>query len=181
MIKRLRAKYTDDELRELYSTPHCHTEWTDHIIRVADTIALAKRLLNHSFVYGADLSCGDGAILSALPLHVKYFGDYAPGYQYVGPIERTIDEIPPVDVFVLSETLEHLDDPLAVLKRIREKTRVLILSTPLNEKDDGNPEHYWGWDRVGVTELLTAASFEVVEYKQTDTPYGYIFQIYGCQ
>jgi hypothetical protein len=106
----------------------------------------------------ADLSCGDGAIALGLPLLETdmYLGDIFPGshIRYQGAIEDTIQQIPDVDLFILSETLEHVDDPFHLLMKIRDKADTLVLTTPLGEEDDGNPEHYWGWDQEGIELLL---------------------------
>ena len=175
---RLRPAYTPAELAALYTTPHDHTRWEDHKIRVAVTIEACRWFVRRGDVASAaDLSCGDAAIINALDIEYPFLGDYAPGCDLTGPIEDTIDQIPPVDLFVCSETLEHLDDPDSVLKQIRAKTRYLVLSTPVDAGQDTNPEHYWSWDRVGVEEMLTAAGFAVDVYTAVDLrPGGYYYQ-----
>jgi len=177
--ERLRPVWPDDELARLYAEPHDHHRWGDHEIRVDATIALGQRLAGPGVVSAADLSCGNGSILSAMPATLRYFGDFAPGYDITGPIEQTVDLIPPVDLFVCSETIEHLDDPETVLKAIRAKTSLLLLSTPVGAWDDGNPEHYWAWDREAVERMLTDAGFTVVEYAEVAPSYR--FGIWGCR
>ena len=182
MIKRLREAYSAEELASIYATPHQHKEWKDHIHRVEMTIAFAKWFGEVTSI--ADLSCGDGAIINALSAQEKYLGDFAPGYDFHGAIEQTIREIPSVDLFICSETLEHLDDPLAVLKEIRKKTRYLALSTPYGEIDKGNPQHYWGWDKEGISSLLHQAGFKPVIYTLLeffDPSLTYNYQLWGCQ
>ena len=144
MRVQLRPFHTDEKLASIYPTPHHHSGWPDHRQRVRSTIALAGWFDNCQSV--ADLSCGDGTIIDALDIPVKYKGDYAPGYDLCGSIDETIDLIPKVDLFILSETIEHLVDPDATLAKIRAKTRYLVLSTPNGEDNAGNVEHYWGWD-----------------------------------
>lgn len=180
MIRRLRPKYTDEELKRIYATPHDHSIFPDHVLRVNSTLELGKQLLGPNDESGADLSCGNGYLLNKLPLHTKYFGDFAPGYEYEGPIEETIGLLPSVDVFVFCETIEHLDDPLAVLKLIRAKAKKLILSTPHGEHTDDNPEHYWGWDKAGIAKLLKKSGWLPSDYRHTYPPMGYEFQIWGC-
>lgn len=181
--QRLRPAYGAEDLARIYPKPHDHTRWIDHQMRVRMTAIVAQgagRL--HS---GADLSCGDGAVLRSLDLAVRHFGDLAPGYEHTGPIEQTIGDIPDVDLFVCTETLEHLDDPDLVLKRIREKSGGLVLSTPVDAWDDTNPEHYWAWSRSDVEEMLAAAGFTVVVYACLDArggvPGSYCFGIWGCR
>jgi hypothetical protein len=129
----------------------------------------------------ADLSCGDAAIVRAAGLEdVAQLGDYTPGHQFCGPIEQTVDLIPPVDVFLLSETLEHVEDPAGLLWKIRQVASRLLLSTPLDEDTDRNPEHYWGWGFVDINDLLSKAGWNNRVY-QTFTPASdsyYTFQIW---
>lgn len=159
MIKRLREAYTPEELAQVYTEPYDHTKWRDHIQRVDFTIEFIKEIIpERDICTVADLSCGDGIIALSLPLSRDdmYLGDIFPNslFNYQGAIEDTISLIPDVDLFVLSETLEHVDDPLELLRKIRGKADTLVLSTPLGETDDGNPEHYWGWDLDGIEMLL---------------------------
>lgn len=180
---RLRPAYTDSELAGIYATPHQHSRWADHRVRVALT-AQFTHLIAGPVASAADLSCGDGTILKALNVGTKYFGDYAPGYPITGPLDGTIDQIPVVDLFVCCETLEHLDDPPLTLKKIRAKSRALVLSTPVDAFRDTNPEHYWAWSREGVEELLTAAGFTSQVYTAIDfRPAGaeYCFGVWFCR
>ena len=157
MIKRLRPACTAGELAKIYAKLHDHTIWQDHRQRVESTIALAKWFGNVSSV--ADLSCGDGYIIDAIDSPVKFRGDFAPGYDICGAIEETIHEIPYVRLFICSETIEHVDDPISVLKAIRRKARYLILTTPNGEENADNPQHYWGWDMAGMKSLLIEAGW----------------------
>ncbi|RBQ21611.1 hypothetical protein DP939_02560 [Spongiactinospora rosea] len=182
--KRLRPAYSDAELKALYCTPHDHRRWRDHHLRVDVTIAMARWMAGDGVAAAADLSCGNGAILSAVPAGAKYFGDFAPGYRFQGPIEDTIMQIPQVDLFVCSETLEHVDAPMLVLGRIRDHARMLVLSTPVDAWDDDNPEHYWAWSREDIEEMLAAAGWRQHVYATADfRPMGlpYAFGIWGVR
>jgi len=177
--KRLRPRYSESELAKIYQVPHQHNRWEDHILRVKMTIALASYFTGVKSV--ADLSAGDAVIINAIQAERKYIGDFAPSYEFVGPIEKTIHEIPDVDLFICSETIEHLDNPDEVLAMIGKKTRHLILSTPDSETDNGNPEHYWGWDNEGVREMLLAAGFipkAFANFRVIDL--GYMYQAWAC-
>lgn len=181
---RLRPAHSPDELARLYATPHNHRHFADHLARVEATIEAGQALAAGGVDRAADLSCGSGAILDALPAAEKFYGDFAPGYQFTGPLEQTLHEVPDVDLYVCCETLEHLDDPAAALNLMRGKTDRLLLSTPVDAWDDhNNPEHYWAWDRDGVEELLTGAGFEAVSYVAADLRaggYQYCFGIWGA-
>lgn len=181
MIKRLRDRYTDEQLKQIYSKPHEHHHWLDHIIRVSRTIDVAKDIEGIGSV--ADLSAGDAAIINSLDVPNKYIGDYAPKYEFEGPIERTINKIPEVDLFICSETLEHVDDPVYVLSLIRAKTKKLLLTTPEGKFDDTNPEHYWAWDKEGIEKLLIHAGFNPVRYEKLELAeqYYYDYQIWVCE
>lgn len=183
MIRRLRPAHSPERLAEIYATPHDHRKWVDHHLRVDLTIALARWLARAGVRSAADLSCGNGAIIDALDAPNRYRGDFAPGYPIVGPLEETLHQIPTVDLYICSETLEHVDDPAAVLKLIRSKARSLVLSTPVEAWNDPNEEHYWAWDRAGVEELLAAAGFEVAAYATADfrhiNPHFYCFGMWA--
>lgn len=188
---RLRPKYTDEQLKQIYRTPHDSANWEDHKVRVRQTISLGKEAIMPRLGGRiADLSCGNAKIACELAEHFNaepFLGDfaYAPGHLYTGPIEKTIDDLGPnVNLFVLSETIEHLDEPDNVLLKIRRRAGQLLLSTPIAERGDGNPEHYWGWDQEAVAQMLRNADWEPV--LRTDLCFNkpefcYNYQIWLCQ
>lgn len=168
-IHRTRAPYGEEELKAVYSEQYDHTAWEDHVYRVEETILFAKANRPASpFDEVVDLSCGDASI--ALALHDEpILGDYTEGYQHYGPIEQTakeLDEWEGKRLWILTETLEHLDNPLRVLDEIAHRTDYLLLSTPIHNSGDvdDNPQHYWTWDREGVELFARAAGFEVIAY-----------------
>jgi len=131
----------------------------------------------------ADLSAGDAAIINTIPATTRYIGDFAPAYEFTGAIDETIDLIPKVDLFICSETIEHLDDPEKTLAKIRAKTKALIVTTPDSENDNSNPQHYWGWDSAGVRQLLESAGFKPVIFNTLrfeDPNLVYDYQFWGC-
>lgn len=166
----------------MYAHPYDHLRWEDHVRRVNATIDIGMLLLDGCIPdCAADLSCGDGTILDAIPSTRKIYGDLVSSHQLdvVGPIETTIHEIDEVDLMVSTETLEHLDDPDSVLKAIGEKTLMLLLSTPVNAWADGsNIEHYWAWDTDAVGAMIESAGFRIVKY--VELPLWYQFGVWGC-
>jgi hypothetical protein len=188
MRVRLRPAPSETELAELYPAPHDHTRWSDHIVRVDVTIALARNVMRPGGTV-ADLSCGNAAIAKALAASHSVrlrLGDYAPGYELTGPITQTIAKLGhrEADLFICSETIEHLDEPDLTLRLIRDKASMLILSTPDGETDTGNPEHLWGWDTAAVRAMLAAARWEPAIYTSLDLrPAGflYCYQIWVCR
>ena len=181
MRTRLRPVHTDDELQNIYLKPHNHTQFKDHIIRVQKSIELLKEYSTYNSI--ADLSAGDATIINSLDAQQKYIGDYAPGYDLTGHIDDTLKDIPDVDLFICSETLEHLDDPDNTLKAIRAKTKYLFISTPKGENNNYNPEHYWGWDDEDVKEMLLNAGFDPVVYflLELKKDYHYDYQMWICK
>ena len=163
MRTRLRPMPDAAELARMYATPHDHTQWLDHQMRVDVTADLATYWLRPGGMV-ADLSCGDATIVRRLVARrqvTPILGDLAPGYELCGPIEETIAQIPHVDMFICSETLEHVDDPDKLLRLIRDKTDLLVLSTPDGEIDGTrNREHVWGWDAEAVEGMLRGAGFD---------------------
>ena len=134
MIKQLREFYTAKELIEVYPTPHDHVIYgRGHGIRVNVTIQLAKDMAYQAEAKSvADLSCGNGAIAKALNADKTILGDYAEGYEYSGPLEVNLKKIENVDLYICSESLEHVEDPSSVLKLIRSKSQTLVLSNPID-------------------------------------------------
>lgn len=157
-----------------YPDGYKHTVWPDHVERVAASVALLNRWSSR-FTTAADLSCGDGAILRGLSgLNRVYVGDLngvdmeQPGWSGSttevtqlppGALPESLWALPedalPVDLYVLSETLEHMDDPDRLLQSLTMFSRYLFVSTPVDERhDSGNLEHYWSWSCPDVHNML---------------------------
>ena len=165
MRTRLRPVHSAEKIKSLYNEQYYHTRWNDHKVRTEVTIAIIN-ILTPYITSAADLSAGDGFIINSLNIQNRILGDIVPQWEHCGPIEETIHKIPHVDLFILSETLEHLDDPDDILRLIRDKATYLLLSTPLGETEDINEEHYWGWDKDGILEMVTAAGFAPSVYNE---------------
>lgn len=186
MRVRLRPAPNEMEMMLLYPRPHVHTRWADHIIRVDETTRMAAQLLPHGGTV-ADLSCGDATIAHSLEASHGarlILGDYAPGYPIQGRIEETVFHVEHADLWVLSETLEHLDDPERVLGLIRERADRLVLSTPDGEPGGIKPnaEHIWSWSCHDVAEMLERTGWTAQLHKVLEHPAGgiYSFGLWGC-
>ena len=180
MIKRLRETYTDDQLTTVYDNKYDHTRWDDHIERIELTIDFASKVpLDKKYDAVADLSAGDAAIINALSYATKIIGDFYPGFEYQGKIEDTVEQIPNVDLFILSETLEHVNNPFELLQAIKKKTKYLLVSTPQDNWDDGNPEHYWSWGSEDVKEMLIKAGFNPLHFLSKKLHYTH--QLWICE
>lgn len=186
-MRRTRLRPMPD-LDAIYTSAYDHSKWADHVYRIHMLGVMAHHATPTGGVV-ADLSCGDAAIarrLIATHGARAVLGDYVPGYEHTGPIEQTIHALTDgsVDLYVCTETLEHLDDPDEVLKVIRRKARYLLVSTPDGEWDDRNPEHVWGWDAEAVGSMLREAGWAPQVYGSLDLrPAGgeYVFQMWLCQ
>lgn len=183
----------------MYATPHDHSRWPDHVLRVKATIELGEEMLAPRIARGgdslviADLSCGDAAIARHLAAGAVrggnaarvILGDIAPGYELHGPIETTIASLAHADLAICTETLEHLEDPDAVLRQLRAKAGMLLLSTPDAETPGINREHLWTWDRDDLNAMLTAAWWEPFAGRTVTWEDGngwpWSYQIWGCK
>lgn len=176
-IHRNRPPHSPGELQELYRDGYDHTLWDDHVYRVQKTIEFVHNFGGVGYDEVVDLSCGDGTI--ALSLHDNpILGDVTEGCDYYGPIEETVKLLPVWKgrrLFLLTETLEHLDNPLRVLDQIAGRTDFLVLTTPVHKmcEFDDNPEHYWTYDQEGVEVFTRAAGFEVQAYDEIYNGLGY--------
>ncbi len=120
----------------------------------------------------ADMSAGAAEIptgIAAVSGIEPVLGDYAAGYPYRGKLGETVPNLGIVDLFVCTETLEHLEDPFEDLKLIREHCRHLLLTTPVDEDEDTTSwGHMWVWSKFDVDTLLTEAGFETLAYVLLD-------------
>lgn len=162
-----------------YPGGYRHDRWPDHVERVAASVRMISRYSGHIRT-AADLSCGDAAIIRGVPgLRAAWLGDLNgvtglpedvvrhPSVSVVapGPLPETLDQLPgPVDLYVCSETIEHMDDPDELLRRLAGVATYLFLSTPLEEKPEtGNPEHYWSWGQADMHQMLQDAGWTPLE------------------
>jgi hypothetical protein len=186
MIEQLRPFHDAETLAKIYAKPHDHriygrghnirVEVTKNIVSDAVALTRAKSI--------GDLSCGNGDIARSAKLSETYLGDFAPTYDFCGPIEQTIHSMPNVDIYVCSESLEHMEDPLSVLEMIRGKAKYMVLSTPIENWGDTNAEHYWSWDRNGVESLLADSGWTPNLFLYLDTKvFGepYCYGMWGCK
>jgi hypothetical protein len=187
--QRTRPAHSATRLGQLYAQPyHAQERGPDHIERVGWTAGLVAGVMRrHGLGSLADLSCGDGEIartVAQLVPHTRlWLGDLvpAPGLDATGPIEDTMASVREVDLWLCAETLEHLDDPDAVLWAGRERARWLVCSTPLAAWGDPNPEHYWAWDEGDLHDMLTTAGWTPRTYATLQPEPGYYrFQLWAC-
>jgi hypothetical protein len=189
----LRPFHDADALAKIYDHPYDHTAWAEHRQRVEWTVRAGIALVEHlQAVSLVDLSCGDGAVLRGIQAGVKHetkltFGDLvrADHIDLIGPIENSImhfNVVSGVDgrMLVLTETIEHLEDPDKILRIAREAFSSLLVTTPIDETvAHGNQEHYWGWSVADVDEMLTVAGWRHDVHHRLDATF-YSYQLWGC-
>lgn len=194
MIKQLRPFYDPDELTKIYDHVYDHTRWEDHKKRVADTVTIAVdfiRSQTQPLIFElADLSCGDGAIVDGIRRELTDYefncelSDIVPADHLTmyGPIEEATRLFGDgaFDLVICSETIEHVEGPVALLRELRRVAKAMVLTTPADEVDDGNPEHYWSWGVGDVAGLLDMTGWRTCQF--TVKNYGYYdHQIWVCQ
>lgn len=161
---------TEGELRDLYENHN----WSFFVQAERDqaTIKMGRTFGQGELSSIADLSAGGAQITPAIAQHYginPVLGDLSRQYNYpiFGPIETTIQHIEPVDLFVCSETLEHLEDPDLVLDLIRPMTRYLLLTTPIWEEPHMTAHgHIWTWRQADVDEMLKDAGYVIKDFEE---------------
>jgi len=176
-----------EELAAYYYEPQGYNI-TEPSARERVSVAMGESIPDvHSI---ADLSAGPAMIpryLASLTGATLILGDYAPGYELEGPILETIASITFVDLFVCTETLEHLDDPEANLRAIRPKCANLLVSTPIDQPiETAGGGHYWVWSRSDVEQMLVETGFMPQAFVELDMTLGWMpgyvkFGIWVCR
>jgi ubiquinone/menaquinone biosynthesis C-methylase UbiE len=180
---RLRPKYSDEDLMKIYDHVYDHVKWDEHRTRIAWTIRRLQHFidLRPEITRVVDLSCGDGAILTGLSVTNKVFGDLVQADHLTIPASAAEISVRENhgDLLICSETLEHLDDPDEFLRNAQENFKFIAISTPLGEDfPEKNGEHYWGWDLIGVNDMLRATQwYPLVEETLPLDYYTYQFWI----
>lgn len=160
----------------MYGHRYDSTRWHEHVERIKRTASIAQELIDrHSLETAADLSCGDSSLLNQLTVMSKQGRD--------GNIDADLDIITCVDLFLCTETIEHLPAPWTTLERIAEKTRWLVLSTPLDEDPAmGNPEHYWSFTAEDVESILYQSGFtDWCLYMLAEPNWAYTYQVWTAR
>lgn len=154
-----------------YPGGYQHHVWGDHVERIAASAGfLAPWLSARHITTVADLSCGDGALIDTLPwpVEVRTRGDLvpAPHLDLHGPLPDSLELLAGgmTDLYLCSETLEHVPDPDGLLYTISQYAEYLFLSTPVDEPTHvNNPEHYWSWGTDDIRTMLTTTGWRPVD------------------
>lgn len=173
MRQRTNAKFTDSELAIVYNG-YDSSQWMNHRFRVDLSASIINRMIDEWPIESvADLAVGDGRIIGQLLEVHRVVYDIAEANidnlsieceKTVADIDTSSVEMPEVDLVILSEILEHIENPDQILKNVRSKTKYIFISTPLNEGIHVNPQHYWVWDDEGVGKMIEEAGFHKLAY-----------------
>jgi SAM-dependent methyltransferase len=187
-----------------YQVARLNEVWSDHRARTLVTGALIAWLKPDSIL---DPACGDGSIVfEATRLHraeylslcdisqpnvdrLMALGPPYPGQSmHVGrldiaeAIRRPVPGGDKWDIIVLTEILEHLEDPDEIVRLARERATRVVASSPLMRPGqiDPNPEHLWMFDNEGYAEMLADAGWKLQQFTFLQFPTIYDFGVWVC-
>ena len=157
------------------------------ILDAVGHIISTRQLGDTSRVTVSDLGCGDGGLLQRLNAYptIEAWGyDFQPS-NALGWGERGVVGVPLNvfgtadvinadvslgDVVSMTEVLEHLTDPHAVVRALARRldVRYVVASSPHTEHAESHDEcHAWAWDVAGYEALFNTAGFNVIRHETT--------------
>lgn len=166
-----------------------HAEQGIHQPRMQKVAWRATELVKEERIKSiVDLGAGDGGMLAM----IRDKGVTVPMWGYdlmetnIGPaMDRGInvrrrdfiaDGWDGADLTIITEVLEHLEDPHDLVRRIAGWTSWVIASSPFNETPESHDGcHAWAWDKEGFATLFTDAGFVVMNHEWVTIDH------YGCQ
>lgn len=149
-----------------------HLNQPEHVGRLLVVAGLVNDLL-HRRGYDQtviDYGCGNGGLISLLHgRNVRGF-DFTPANVAAAQAagrnveHRDFVEHPASsDIAVMTEVLEHMNDPHGFLATLDAPT--LVASVPNGETPDNHGDcHLWGWDPDGFRTMLTGAGFTPAQF-----------------
>lgn len=166
-----------------------HLEQGAHVDRLMGAAEAAAGLIRaHDLKSVVDLGCGDGGLLQVLggmadiPMwgydlmqtNIEYGrATRGVGIEYLDFVHS--HEVVWGDLCVITECLEHLQDPHALVRRIGRHCKYIVASSPAWETPESHDAcHAWAWDLEGYEDLLRQGGFRVTYHIVTD---GYGFQV----
>lgn len=168
-----------------------HLEQPVHRARMDAVATMATQAVaEYCFQSIVDLGAGDGGMLSligeSVDTSVLCWGydlmqsnvDHARDVRLQDVMYRDfVDEpIDWADLTIITECLEHLEHPHAMVKRIGDNAKAVIASSPSRETAQSHDAcHAWVWDMDGYAALIEQGGFTVVEHIAVES--GYEFQV----
>ena len=153
-----------------------HLDQPEHRPRLLRAAEFTRDAISRGCDTVSDLGAGDGGLLYLIRDEpVSAWGyDLIPA-NIEGARERGV-EVYLMDGFgdgaligecvVATETLEHLIDPHGTLRRLPDRARFIVASSPNGETWAQRYEfHTWGWDMPGYAALFTGAGWKVVRHE----------------
>lgn len=152
-----------------------HLEEEHHRGRLLAALDFIKVAMDMGGQTVVDLGCGDGGLLELLKNNnIRSWGydlmpkniDYAVNTRKVDArfTDFKNDEIEYGDIAVMTEVLEHLEDPHGTVKNLPSK--FLVASSPYNETDRHHYEfHLWAWDNQGYKNLMLQGGYQIIDIK----------------
>lgn len=167
---------TEEYHRDRERVPHLEQSW--HCGRLFAAAKMVRSVKPNSVV---DLGCGDGGFLSVIQQYgVRCWGyDFQPsngeGWDERGVDGRLEDvfntDFEPewADLAVMTEVLEHLEDPHSTLAWVASNVKYLVASSPKDELpgDHVCDSHIWSWDWEGF-EALISPHFTILQHRPVD-------------
>lgn len=165
---------------------HADRERVDHLSQPwhADRLHQAAKFIRQVAPASVvDLGCGDGGLLSLIKDIPSWGLDFQDSNQ-AGWIERGVTGTL-CDVFndrpadlkwgelaVMTEVLEHLDNPQDAVRWVGEHVKYVVASSPDNETplacEADHDSHLFAWDWDGYEKLFTDAGFVIVDHALID-------------
>lgn len=172
-------------------------EWPDHRMRALVTGSMLAWMRPDTVL---DPACGDGSVVKVAHHLLETSGGIQlvvlndagqpniEAMEWLPPtwesgvrdLHETMTDERPFQVIVLTEILEHLEDPDLILRLAADKAQRLLVSSPemRSGQVDHNPEHLWMFDGEGYEQMLNEAGWKVTQKTHLTFRSEYDFQIY---
>jgi 2-polyprenyl-3-methyl-5-hydroxy-6-metoxy-1,4-benzoquinol methylase len=187
-----------------YQVVRNNSQWWEHRARTLATAGLIAFLEPNTVL---DLACGDGSVVLAAhrlrPIsHVTFCDISEPSIESVSRrarehglaaavdvhdaeerLDEAIEDGEHWDMVLLCEFLEHIEDPVAILRKAAQVATILVASSPIIDlpRGDPNEEHVWAFDNEGYLELFAESGWQprICENLMLHEGY-YNFQMWVC-
>lgn len=180
-----------------YQVVRSNDQWPDHQARALVTGSMVAWMHPHTVI---DPACGDLSIVRAahalkpiefvqandisIPQMADHWGkDY--GFRCALTTKDAFDflmDAEYADLIVLTEILEHLEEPVELLKLARMRASHLVVSSPIDEEPGrGNHEHVWSFSEDDYLGMLRESGWSPVAFHRLEfVPRYYDFQLFAC-